>query len=33
MGGQSVQHEPKDTTGIQNNQEVWQVFENTSWNG
>jgi hypothetical protein len=32
MGGQSVRHELEDTMGFQNNQKVWKVFENTSWN-
>ena len=32
MGGRSMQHEPEDTTRVQNNQEVWKVFENAGWN-
>jgi hypothetical protein len=32
MGGRSMRHEPEDTMRVQNNQEVWQVFENAGWN-
>ena len=32
MGGRSVQHEPEDTMRVQNDQEVWKVFENAGWN-
>ena len=27
-----MRHEPEDTTRVQNNQEVWKIFENTGWN-